>query len=140
MAPESGKVRIDKWLWAARFYKTRGLATDAVAGGRVRVGGQRVKPARDVRIDDVIEVSRSGHSPLTVVVRDLADKRGSATVAQGLYVETPESVELRERDRLMRKMAPPPPGALGRGGPPRVSLLAPSSARAQPFPPSPDRC
>ncbi len=111
MAPDAGKVRIDKWLWAARFYKTRGLATEAVAGGRVHVGGQRVKPARDVRIDDVIEITRSGHSPLTVVVRDLADKRGSATVAQGLYVETPESVELRERDRLMRKMAPPPPGA-----------------------------
>ena len=111
MTSEGAKVRIDKWLWAARFHKTRALASEAVQGGRVHVNGQRVKPARDVRLDDVIEITRPGHSPLTVVVRGISDRRGSATVAQELYTETDESIALRERDRMMRKMAPEPPGA-----------------------------
>lgn len=111
MAQTGDKVRIDKWLWAARFHKTRALASEAVQGGRVHVNGQRVKPARDVRLDDVIEITRPGHSPLTIVVKAISDRRGPATEAQGLYVETDESVALRERDRMMRKMAPEPPGA-----------------------------
>jgi len=110
MADTGAKVRIDKWLWAARFHKTRALATAAVSGGRVHVNGQRVKPARDVRLDDIVEITRPGHAPLTIVVRAVSDHRGPATAAQLLYVETPESVELRERDRLMRKMAPQPAG------------------------------
>lgn len=111
MGDAMAKVRLDKWLWAARFYKTRALATEAVNGGRVHVNGQRVKPARDVRMGDEIEITRPGHSPLTVIVQGLSDRRGPATEAQGLYEETPESEAAREKDRLMRKMAPPPPGA-----------------------------
>ena len=64
-----------------------------------------------MRLDDVVEITRPGHSPLTVLVRGISDKRGSATLAQELYVETDESIALRERDRMMRKMAPEPPGA-----------------------------
>jgi ribosome-associated heat shock protein Hsp15 len=111
MADEHVKVRIDKWLWAARFHKTRALASEAVQGGRVHINGQRVKPARDVRLDDVVEITRPGHSPLTVVVRGVSDRRGPASDAQELYTETDESVARRERDRMMRSMAPEPPGA-----------------------------
>ena len=101
------RVRIDKWLWAARFFKTRSLATDAVQGGRVHVDGARVKPARDVRLGDRIEVA-VGDSTMTVVVRALGDRRGSATAAALLYEETPESRERREREREQRRLAPAP--------------------------------
>lgn len=110
-----GRVRIDKWLWAARFFKTRSLATDAVAGGRVHVEGQRVKPARDVRIGERVEVS-VGESTITVVVTGLADRRGSAAQAALLYDETAESRERRARERELRRLAPPP-GADLRGRP-----------------------
>ena len=111
MGDPAARVRLDKWLWAARFYKTRALATEAVNGGRVHVNGQRAKPSRDVRVDDEIEVTRPGASPTVIVVRGVSDRRGPAAQAQELYDETPESQAARERDRLMRKMAPPPPGA-----------------------------
>jgi ribosome-associated heat shock protein Hsp15 len=101
------RVRIDKWLWAARFFKTRSLATDAVQGGRVHVDGARVKPARDVRRGDRIEVA-VGDTTMTVVVTGLAERRGSATVAATLYEETPESRDKRERERDLRRLAPPP--------------------------------
>jgi ribosome-associated heat shock protein Hsp15 len=81
-------VRIDKWLWAARFYKTRSLATDAVLAGHVHVNGARVKPAKDVRVGDDVEV-RIGTFTWSVAVTGLSDKRGSATVARTLYAETP---------------------------------------------------
>jgi ribosome-associated heat shock protein Hsp15 len=105
VAPE--RVRIDKWLWAARFFKTRSLATDAVQGGRVQVDGLRVKPARDVRIGETVAVT-VGYTTTTVVVRGLAEKRGSAAQAAVLYDETPESVLARERRREERRLAPPP--------------------------------
>ena len=105
-------VRIDKWLWAARFFKTRGAATEAVLGGRVQVNGQSVKPAKDVRVEDTIEV-RVGPQQFTVVVTGLADKRGSATVAATLYAETPESALRRERLALERKMSRPLGADLG---------------------------
>ena len=111
MADEPGRVRLDKWLWAARFFKTRALATEAVNGGRVHLNGQRAKPSKDVRMDDEIVITRPGGSPMTLHVRGLSDRRRPATEAQQLYEETPESAEDREKDRLMRKMAPPPPGA-----------------------------
>jgi ribosome-associated heat shock protein Hsp15 len=111
MGDADGKVRLDKWLWAARMFKTRALASEAVQGGRVHVNGQRAKPSREVRLGDTIELTRPGHSPMVIVARGLSDRRGPASEAQALYDETPESVEARERDRLMRKMAPPPPGA-----------------------------
>jgi len=111
MADGATRVRLDKWLWAARFYKTRALATEAVQGGRVHVNGQRVRPARDVHEGDEVQVTRPGSPATVVIVQDTSDRRGPATEARKLYEETPESLEAREKDRLMRKMAPPPPGA-----------------------------
>ncbi len=101
------RVRIDKWLWAARFFKTRSLATEAVQGGRVQIEGARVKPARDVRVGESVAIVL-GQTTMTVVVRALADRRGSAAAAAVLYDETPESRERREREREQRRLAPPP--------------------------------
>jgi len=99
------RVRIDRWLWAGRFFKTRGLAHDAVVGGHVRVNGERVKPARDVRADDVIEV-RVGDVVRTVVVLAVAERRGPAKVAATLYQETPESLAARTRRAQERRLEP----------------------------------
>src|SRR5690606_3522892 len=89
------RVRIDKWLWAARFFKTRALAIEAVKGGRVQVDGARVKPSRTVRVGDRIEIT-IGQTRRTVDVRALSDRRGPASVAATLYEETPESRAARE--------------------------------------------
>jgi ribosome-associated heat shock protein Hsp15 len=99
-------VRVDKWLWAARFFKTRGAATEAVLGGHVQVNGARVKPARDVVVGDKLEITRS-HERWTVVVTGLADRRGPASVAATLYEETPESAEERKKRRDERRLARP---------------------------------
>jgi ribosome-associated heat shock protein Hsp15 len=99
-------VRIDKWLWAARFYKTRSLATEAVAGGRVHVEGVRVKPSRDVKVGETVEITQ-GPVRRVVEVTALADRRGSAAVAATLYTETPESVAAREQHALERKLTAP---------------------------------
>jgi ribosome-associated heat shock protein Hsp15 len=99
-------VRVDKWLWAARFFKTRGVATEAVLGGHVQVNGARVKPAREVVVGDRLEITRT-HERWTVVVTGLADRRGPASVAATLYDETPESVEERRRRRDERRLARP---------------------------------
>jgi ribosome-associated heat shock protein Hsp15 len=88
-------VRLDKWLWAGRFFKTRSLATEAVTGGRVHVAGERAKPSREVRIGDEIEVA-IGQVRRTVIVRGLAERRGPAREAALLYEETAESVAARE--------------------------------------------
>jgi ribosome-associated heat shock protein Hsp15 len=106
------EVRIDKWLWAARFFKTRSLATDAVVGGKVRVNDARVKPAREVHIGDTVVIT-IGVLRRTVVVRGLSDKRGPAPVAQALYEESPESIEARERHVAERKLARPLGADLG---------------------------
>jgi ribosome-associated heat shock protein Hsp15 len=100
------RVRVDKWLWAARFFKTRGAATEAVLGGHVQVNGARVKPARDVGVGDRLEITRA-QERWTVVVRGLADRRGPASVAAALYEETPESAEERLRRREERRLARP---------------------------------
>jgi ribosome-associated heat shock protein Hsp15 len=92
----AGGVRIDKWLWAARFFKTRGSATEAVDGGRVRVNGHPAKPSKEVRAGDTVDV-RVGQTQWTVVVHAVAEKRGPASVAAGLYRETAESIAARER-------------------------------------------
>jgi len=105
-------VRIDKWLWAARFFKTRGAATEAVLGGRVHLNDQSTKPSKDVHVDDTIEV-KVGIQQWTVVVTGLADKRGSAAVAATLYRETPESTEKRERLAAERKLSRPLGADLG---------------------------
>jgi len=105
-------VRIDKWLWAARFFKTRGAATEAVLGGHVHVGGVRVKPAKEVRPGDTVEVSRGGRRSV-VVVRALAERRGPAEAAAELYEETPESIAERERHAAERRLARPLGADLG---------------------------
>jgi ribosome-associated heat shock protein Hsp15 len=104
---ESDNVRIDKWLWAARFFKTRSLAADAVDRGRVRIGGEPIKPARAVKVDDKIFID-NGSSRWEVVVLGLSDKRGPAPVAQALYRETEESVTKREHDQEARRLFPEP--------------------------------
>jgi ribosome-associated heat shock protein Hsp15 len=105
-------VRIDKWLWAARFYRTRSLATDAVLAGHVQVNGARVKPSKDVRVGDDVEL-RIGTVSWAVAVTGLSDKRGSATVARTLYEETPESEKARAEQALQRKLARPLGAELG---------------------------
>ena len=112
MAERSAKCRIDKWIWAARFAKTRSAATELVLAGHVKVGGERVKPAREVAPGETVEI-RVGHVPRTVVVTGIADRRGSATVAATLYAETPESLEQRERIQLERRLARPLGADLG---------------------------
>ncbi len=95
MQSESDSVRLDKWLWAARLYKTRALAAEAVNGGHVHVEGQRAKPSKAVRVGMTIEVKLHG-IPRILVVRGLSVRRGPAKVAQTLYEETPQSVARRE--------------------------------------------
>lgn len=110
------KVRIDKWLWAARFFKTRSLATEAVEGGRVHLNGERPKPARTVRPGDVIRVQVE-HGEFTVTVLALAERRGSADVARMLYEEGEESISKREALAFERSLAPQPDPAQGKGRP-----------------------
>ena len=105
-------VRIDKWLWAARFFKTRALATEAVLGGRVRLNGARVKPAKDVRGGDVVDV-RVGATHWTVDVLEVAEKRGSARLAATLYRETADSIAGRERAAAERRLSQPPGASPG---------------------------
>jgi ribosome-associated heat shock protein Hsp15 len=97
-------VRIDKWLWAARFFKTRGLAAEAVLGGRVHVNGERVKPSKLVRAGDTLEITK-GTERWTVAVQQLAERRGSAKIAGELYTETDESRSEREQQALTRRFA-----------------------------------
>lgn len=96
-------VRIDKWLWAARFFKTRSLATDAVDRGRVRLDGDAIKPARAVKMGDKLTID-NGSNAWEVVVTGISDTRGSATIAATLYEETAQSVEKRENDQLARRL------------------------------------
>jgi ribosome-associated heat shock protein Hsp15 len=91
---EEAKVRIDKWLWAARFFKTRSLATQAVEAGRVHHNGNRVKPARDVRAGDELSIHIGQHEWI-VIVRAVSDVRRGAPEAQKLYEEKPDSLERR---------------------------------------------
>jgi ribosome-associated heat shock protein Hsp15 len=105
-------VRIDKWLWAARFFKTRALATESVLAGHVQLNGARVKPAKDVHAGDTVEL-RIGTVSWTVAVRGIADKRGPASAAQALYEETPESSAAREQHRLERRLTRPLGSDLG---------------------------
>lgn len=100
----SGRLRIDKWLWAARFFKTRSLAKAALEGGKVQVDGQRVKVSREIVVGDRL-VIRQGWDEKEVLVRQLSDQRRSASIAQGLYKETPESIDRRQRAAEARRAA-----------------------------------
>jgi ribosome-associated heat shock protein Hsp15 len=107
----SETVRIDKWLWAARFFKTRSMATDAVDGGKIRLNGERIKPARGVKIGDKLDID-NGSTEWEVVVDGLAEQRGSAAIAQTLYTETEESVLRREKKAEQRKFFREPAEAI----------------------------
>lgn len=97
-------VRIDKWLWASRFFKTRGQAREAIRGGKVRLDGTRVKPGRQLAIDDVLTINR-GEEEFVVTVLDLGDRRLSAPLAQQKYREDPESLRRREALVETRRLA-----------------------------------
>ncbi len=99
---EDDRVRLDKWLWAARFFKTRSLASEAIAGGKVQVNGDRAKRARPLLVGDEVRV-RQGPYEFLVVVRALSAKRGPAVVAAELYEERPESRAAREAMALQLK-------------------------------------
>lgn len=110
--PLVDEVRIDRWLWAARFFKTRSTATDAVSGGRVHVNGARVKPAKEVRPGDTVEVT-IGDTRREVLVLAVAERRGPASLAQSLYEETADSVARREQRSAERRFARPLGADLG---------------------------
>jgi ribosome-associated heat shock protein Hsp15 len=111
VTPDGDRIRIDKWLWAARFFKTRGLATEAVQGGRVHLNDQRIKPSRDVRVGDTVTITRPGAPPMVVTVAGISGRRGPAPEARALYEETADSTAAREQHHMMRQAAPQPPGA-----------------------------
>ena len=96
-------VRIDRWLWAARFFKTRSLAKAAVEGGKVHLESSRVKPSKEVQVGQQLEIRR-GDTFQVVIIETLSEQRGSATVAQTLYTETHESIEQREVRKSVRRM------------------------------------
>jgi ribosome-associated heat shock protein Hsp15 len=109
--PESSdRVRVDRWLWAARLLKTRSLAAEAVKSGRVQVNGQRVKASKEIGPGDELELT-IGQLRRTVVVRAIAQQRGPAKEAALLYEETEQSVAARELAAQQRRLASPPPGA-----------------------------
>ena len=101
--PGTERVRVDKWLWAARFFKTRALATEAIQGGKVHVNGARVKPARTLQPGDTLEIHK-GTESFVVVVEALAERRGSATAARTLYRETDESILARDLQREQQRL------------------------------------
>jgi len=99
----SEKVRVDKWLWAARFFKTRGLARDAIKGGKVQIDGHRVKPGRTLSEGDTLTIRRD-EDEYEITVTDLGDRRLSAALAQEKYIESPDSVARREAAAVQRKL------------------------------------
>jgi ribosome-associated heat shock protein Hsp15 len=109
-------LRVDKWLWAARFYKTRSLACDEVTKHRVQINGQDVKPAREVKVGDTLTV-RQGNLTKTIVVKGISAARGPAPVAQLLYEETPESMALRAKQAEQNRMAAEPAHSIEHGRP-----------------------
>jgi ribosome-associated heat shock protein Hsp15 len=96
------RVRVDKWLWAARFYKTRSLAADAVDAGKAKLNGERVKPAKLLKPGDTLNI-RNGQLSWEIIVLSLSERRGSATIASSLYSESDESRMQRERHSAMLK-------------------------------------
>ena len=105
------RMRLDKWLWAARFFKTRSLAIQAIDNGRVKLNGERVKPARDVKPGDRLDV-RIGDAEWNLTVRALAMQRGPAPVAQTLYAEDPASLARRQQQASDRKLAASPAASI----------------------------
>ena len=125
------RVRLDKWLWAARFYKTRALASEMIERGRVLVNGAPAKASREPRPGDVIRL-RTGDVERTVVVRALSAVRGPASQAALLYEETPESIAGRERHAELRRLAPEPAATLTQGRPTKRDRRRIDALRAPP--------
>lgn len=124
------KLRIDKWLWAARFYKTRSLAAEEIDKGRVAVNGQEVKPARELKVGDTVAMRREGVTR-TVVVQGLSAVRGPAPVAQQLYQETADSVEARTQAAEQRRLAREPALSIEHGRPTKRGRRELEEARRQ---------
>ena len=103
----SEPIRVDKWLWAARFFKTRSLATDAIDHGRVKLNGLKIKPAKTIQCDDLLDID-NGSSQWQVKVIGLSGQRGTATLARQLYTETEESIKTREQESMRRALFPEP--------------------------------
>ncbi len=110
------KTRIDKWLWAARFFKTRSLATEAVNRGHVQMQQQDIKPSREVKVGDTLTIWQA-KVPHTVVVKGVSEQRGPAPVAQLLYAETPESIQKRAVIAENRRLSPEPALSMEHGRP-----------------------
>jgi ribosome-associated heat shock protein Hsp15 len=110
------RIRIDKWLWASRFYKTRSLAAEEIDKGRVSVNGANVKPAKELKLGDSVEI-QMGSVSRSLIVTGLSDKRGSATVAALMFRETEESVAKRIAAAEQRRLAPEPALSLVQGRP-----------------------
>ena len=124
-------MRVDRWLWTARWFRTRALATQAVAGGKVHLNGRRVKPATDLRTADELRIVR-GPYMFTVLVRGLAERRGSAKEAALLYEETEESREAREVRRIQMRDVPVP-SYEGKGRPTKRERRKLERARRRPL-------
>ncbi|MBV8125485.1 MAG: RNA-binding S4 domain-containing protein [Burkholderiaceae bacterium] len=114
--PETQGVRLDKWLWAARFFKTRSLAAEEIGKGRVEVNGQVAKASRELKPGDLVSLRQAGLTR-EVRVRALSGIRGPAPVAQALYEETPASVSAREKAAEARRLAPEPAQSIEQGRP-----------------------
>jgi ribosome-associated heat shock protein Hsp15 len=110
-------MRLDKWLWVARFFKTRSLAAEAADRERVRVNGLPAKPAKELRLGDIVALRQDGGLVRTVIVQGLSATRGPATVAQALYEETAESLAARAEAAEARRLAPEPAATLTQGRP-----------------------
>jgi ribosome-associated heat shock protein Hsp15 len=113
MEAHADRIRLDKWLWAARFFKTRSLASRAIDLGQVRIDGERIKPAREARVGEMLDV-RVGDHRLQIVIRALSTQRGPASVARELYLETAESIARRKQREEQRAAEP---GQLTKGRP-----------------------
>ena len=127
---DNDRMRLDKWLWAARFYKTRALAVEEILKARVQVNGLPCKPARDIRCGDTISL-RQGTLPRTVVVQSLSARRGPAPIAQTLYTETGKSLALRQALAEQRRLAPEPAHSLTQGRPTKRDRRQLQQARHQ---------
>jgi ribosome-associated heat shock protein Hsp15 len=114
---ETGRVRLDKWLWAARFYKTRSLAADEIGKGRVAVNGQVAKASRELHVGDEVQMRQPGGLQRAVRVQSLSENRGPAPVAQAMYAETAQSIQARDKAAQDRRLLAEPSQSIEHGRP-----------------------